>query len=257
MSLLKNAGTIGGLTAVSRVFGFARDILLARVLGATAMGDAWQLAFMLPNIFRRLFAEGAFSSAFVPLFNRRMGEDGEIKDAENFAAQVLSVLLPILIAFGGLAMIAMPWVISFFAPQGLSDDATNLDIAIFMGRVTFPYLMFMSIATLDRSGAQLAFALCRSGGGSDPAECLPDQCACLWFDAGGRPRKPATHSANDGLGALIFRPLAGGVAGLFHAPRWFSPYAWPAADHQRRKRVGRIGRPGDLWRWRLSDQPVC
>ncbi|MEO1488954.1 MAG: lipid II flippase MurJ, partial [Pseudomonadota bacterium] len=148
MSLLKNVGTIGGLTAVSRVFGFARDVLIARVLGATAMGDAWQLAFMLPNIFRRLFAEGAFASAFVPLFNRRMSADGDFGEAQSFATQVLSILLPILIVFGGLAMIAMPWVIDFFAPEGLSENATNLQIAIFMGRVTFPYLLFMSIATL-------------------------------------------------------------------------------------------------------------
>ncbi|MEM6474862.1 MAG: murein biosynthesis integral membrane protein MurJ [Pseudomonadota bacterium] len=148
MSLLKNVGTIGGLTAISRVFGFVRDVLIARVLGATAMGDAWQLAFMLPNIFRRLFAEGAFASAFVPLFNRRMKEDGDVSEARRFAEAVLAVLLPILIVFGGLAMIAMPWVVEFFAPDGLAEDADNLAIAVFMGRVTFPYLLFMSVATL-------------------------------------------------------------------------------------------------------------
>ena len=71
MSLIRNVSTIGGLTAISRVFGFARDMLLARVLGAGGVADAWQLAFQLPNIFRRLFAEGAFASAFVPLFNQR------------------------------------------------------------------------------------------------------------------------------------------------------------------------------------------
>lgn len=148
MSLLKNVGTIGGLTAVSRVFGFVRDILIARVLGATAMGDAWQLAFMLPNMFRRLFAEGAFASAFVPLFNRRMKEGGDLGEAQTFATNVLSVLLPLLIVFGGLAMIAMPWVVSFFVPEGLEDNPDNLQTAILLGRITFPYLMFMSVATL-------------------------------------------------------------------------------------------------------------
>ncbi|WP_284126513.1 murein biosynthesis integral membrane protein MurJ [Parerythrobacter aestuarii] len=148
MSLLKNVGTIGGLTAVSRVFGFVRDILIARVLGATAMGDAWQLAFMLPNIFRRLFAEGAFASAFVPLFNRRMKEDGDISEARRFAESVLSILLPILIVFGALALIVMPWVVEYFAPEGLAENGDSLDIAIFMARVTFPYLLFMSLATL-------------------------------------------------------------------------------------------------------------
>ena len=148
MSLLKNVGTIGGFTAISRVFGFARDILVARVLGATAMGDAWQLAFMLPNIFRRLFAEGAFASAFVPLFNRRMKEDGSTAEAQTFAESVLSVLLPILVVFGALAMIAMPWVVGFFAPEGLENDAESYGIAILMARIAFPYLIFMSLATL-------------------------------------------------------------------------------------------------------------
>ena len=148
MSLLKNVGTIGGLTAVSRVFGFVRDMLLARVLGATAMSDAWQLAFMLPNIFRRLFAEGAFASAFVPLFNRRMKEDGDIAAAQSFAENVLSVLLPILIVFGGIAMMVMPWVVGYFAPDGLAEDGDSLAIATQLARITFPYLIFMSLATL-------------------------------------------------------------------------------------------------------------
>ena len=146
MSLLKNVGTIGGLTMVSRVFGFARDMLVARVLGATPMGDAWQLAFMLPNIFRRLFAEGAFSSAFVPLFNRRMNEGRT--EAQRFAESVLSVLLPILIVFGAIALMVMPWVVGYFAPEGLERDPEALPIAVMMARITFPYLLFMSLATL-------------------------------------------------------------------------------------------------------------
>ena len=71
-SLVRNVGTIGALTAVSRVFGFVRDMLLARVLGAGLAADAWQLAFTLPNTFRRLFAEGAFSVAFVPMYSRAL-----------------------------------------------------------------------------------------------------------------------------------------------------------------------------------------
>jgi putative peptidoglycan lipid II flippase len=148
MSLLKNVGTIGALTAVSRVFGFVRDILVARVLGATAMGDAWQLAFMLPNIFRRLFAEGAFASAFVPLFNRRMSESGDHSEARLFAEQILAVLLPLLIVFGAIAMLVMPWVVEYFASDGLAENSDNLSAAVMMARITFPYLLFMSLATL-------------------------------------------------------------------------------------------------------------
>lgn len=148
MSLLKNVGTIGGLTAVSRVFGFARDMLLARVLGAGGVADAWQLAFQLPNIFRRLFAEGAFASAFVPLFNRRMKDEGDLSEARRFGEDVLAFLIPVLIAFGALALIFMPWIAGLFANEGISGDPELFDHAVLMARITFPYLLFMSLATL-------------------------------------------------------------------------------------------------------------
>jgi len=149
MSLIRNVGTIGGLTAVSRVFGFARDMLLARVLGAGGVADAWQLAFQLPNIFRRLFAEGAFASAFVPLFNQRMSEaDPERTEARRFADEILAVLIPVLIVFSALALIAMPWIMGLFASDALKADATRFDLGVTMARIAFPYLAFMSLATL-------------------------------------------------------------------------------------------------------------
>lgn len=150
MSLLKNVGTIGGLTMVSRFFGFARDMMLARILGAGAAGDAWQLAFQIPNIFRRLFAEGAFSAAFVPLFNKKMsgpGNDGEDRAAgQHFAVEVMSVLLPVLIVFSALAMLIMPgvvWFIDDFGQGGRGGDFT-----INLARITFPYLAFISVMTV-------------------------------------------------------------------------------------------------------------
>ena len=146
MSLLKNVGTIGGLTAVSRVFGFVRDIMLARVLGAGGVADAWQLAFQLPNLFRRLFAEGAFASAFVPLFNRHMTE-GE-NAAKRFASEVLAILLPVLVIFGGLMMIGMPWILWLFANADMRADSETYGLAVTMGQIAFPYLIFMSLATL-------------------------------------------------------------------------------------------------------------
>ena len=146
MTLLRNVGTIGGLTAISRVFGFARDILLARVLGAGGIADAWQLAFQLPNLFRRLFAEGAFASAFVPLFNRHFNE-GE-HEAKQFASEVLAVLLPILVVFGALFMIAMPWILYAFANEDLRGNARNYALGVQMARIAFPYLLFMSLASL-------------------------------------------------------------------------------------------------------------
>jgi len=149
MSLVRNVGTIGGLTAVSRIFGFARDMLLARVLGAGGVADAWQLAFQLPNIFRRLFAEGAFAQAFVPLFNRHYKEEGgDLSEARRFSEDVLAVLIPILIVFSALALSAMPWIMGRFASDALKADADTFDLAVLMARIAFPYLALMSLATL-------------------------------------------------------------------------------------------------------------
>lgn len=147
-SLLKNVGTIGGLTMVSRLFGFARDMLLSRILGAGGVADAWQLAFQLPNIFRRLFAEGAFSAAFVPLFNQRMTKDGDHGEAREFADAVMAVLIPILIIFSGLLLVIMPWVMGLFASDALKADGATFDLSVMMARIAFPYLAFMSVATL-------------------------------------------------------------------------------------------------------------
>ena len=148
MNLLKSTGIIGGMTLISRIFGFARDMMLSRLLGGSAMGDAWQIAFQLPNIFRRLFAEGAFSAAFVPLFNRRMAEDGEasLRPSQQFANETLSVLLPALLVFSVLMMMAMPWVIWLIDDfgQGGRSSATSISLA----RICFPYLGLISVMTL-------------------------------------------------------------------------------------------------------------
>lgn len=146
MNLLKSTGTIAGLTFVSRIFGFVRDIMLARVLGAGAAADAWQLAFQLPNIFRRLFAEGAFSAAFVPLFNRKLEDDEGRNAAQNFAVDVLSVFVPILLVFTAIMMLAMPWIVWFIDDFG--EGGRTSDFSISLARITFPYLGLISAATL-------------------------------------------------------------------------------------------------------------
>ncbi|MBL0021534.1 MAG: murein biosynthesis integral membrane protein MurJ [Sphingomonadales bacterium] len=148
MNLLKSTGIIGGMTLISRIFGFARDMMLSRILGASAVGDAWQLAFQLPNIFRRLFAEGAFSAAFVPLFNRKAAEDGDEgnESAQRFANETLSVFLPILLLFSTLMIAVMPWAIWLIDDFG-QGGRTN-DTSITLARITFPYLGLISIMTL-------------------------------------------------------------------------------------------------------------
>jgi putative peptidoglycan lipid II flippase len=146
-SLVKNVGTIGGLTAVSRVFGFIRDMLLSRVLGAGLAADAWQLAFTLPNTFRRLFAEGAFSVAFVPMYTRRLhGEDGE-KAADRFASDVLSVFVWVLLGFSALCMIAMPGIVWLLA-RDYQAIPGKFELSVILSRMTFPYLGLVSLVAM-------------------------------------------------------------------------------------------------------------
>jgi len=151
MSLVKNVGTIGGLTAVSRVFGFARDMLLARVLGAGLAADAFQLAFTLPNTFRRLFAEGAFSVAFVPLYSRALhgsdGKPGSEEAAERFANDVLAVFVWVLTAFSALAMLAMPAIVWILASEFQSIPG-KFELAVTLSRITFPYLGLISLVAM-------------------------------------------------------------------------------------------------------------
>jgi putative peptidoglycan lipid II flippase len=147
MSLLRNVGTIGGLTAVSRVFGFMRDILLARVLGAGLAADAFQLAFVLPNTFRRLFAEGAFSVAFVPLYTRALHGEGGDEAAQRFATNVLAVFVWVLLGFSALAMLAMPGIVWLLAGE-YAQVPGKFELAVALSRVTFPYLGLVSLVAM-------------------------------------------------------------------------------------------------------------
>ena len=146
-SLVSNVGTIGGLTAVSRVFGFVRDMITARVLGAGLAADAWQLAFTLPNTFRRLFAEGAFSVAFVPMYSRALHGEGGEAAAERFATDVLAVFVWVLLGFSALAMLAMPGIVWLLARE-YQDVPGKFELAVNLSRITFPYLMLVSLVAM-------------------------------------------------------------------------------------------------------------
>jgi len=148
MSLVRNVGTIGGLTAVSRVFGFVRDMLVARILGAGLAADAWQLAFTLPNTFRRLFAEGAFSVAFVPMYTRRLGDSGpDDPSADAFANDVLAVFVWVLLGFSAIAMLAMPGIVWLLARE-YQDIPGKFELSVSLSRITFPYLMLVSLVAM-------------------------------------------------------------------------------------------------------------
>lgn len=146
MSLLKNFVTVGGATAVSRVLGFGRDILLAAALGTGPVADAFFVAFRFPNLFRRLFAEGAFNAAFVPLFGRAM-EEGGAEEARRFGSEALSALLTVLLILIALAEIAMPLLMHILAP-GFAEDPEKFDLAVLLTRIAFPYLAFASLLAL-------------------------------------------------------------------------------------------------------------
>ncbi|SHM88218.1 murein biosynthesis integral membrane protein MurJ [Roseibium suaedae] len=143
MSLLKNFATVGGATMASRLLGFARDTLLAAAVGTGPVADAFVVAFRLPNLFRRLFAEGAFNSAFVPLFGRAVEEEGE-EGARRFAGEIAAGLLFCLLIVTAVAEIFMPLVVWGLAP-GFVDDADKFDLTVLMSRIAFPYLIFMSL----------------------------------------------------------------------------------------------------------------
>jgi putative peptidoglycan lipid II flippase len=143
MSLAKSTTIVGGNTLASRVLGFARDVVLARLFGAGTGMDVFVVAFQIPNFLRRLFAEGAFSQAFVPVLSeyRSRGSHAEVKALADRVAGTLGVVLFVVTLIG---ILAAPLFILLFAP-GFAGEADKLDLASAMLRLTFPYLFFISL----------------------------------------------------------------------------------------------------------------
>ncbi|MES1989533.1 MAG: murein biosynthesis integral membrane protein MurJ [Pseudomonadota bacterium] len=147
MNLLRSAATVGGTTFLSRILGFVRDMMVASAIGSGPIADAFFVAFRFPNMFRSIFAEGAFNSAFVPLFAKRLEGEGEAS-ARRFAEEATSALLFALLILTVLAMIFMPALMHVFAP-GFGDDPQKRVWAIEFSRVTFPYLLFISLTAVQ------------------------------------------------------------------------------------------------------------
>lgn len=146
MALLRSIATVGGMTLISRVLGFARDVLVAAALGAGPVADAFFVAFKFPNLFRRLFAEGAFSLAFVPLYAGKVEVEGEAA-ARSFAEQAMAVLLWALLGLVVAVELAMPWILAAFVP-GFLDQPGKFDLTVELTRITFPYILFISLVSL-------------------------------------------------------------------------------------------------------------
>ena len=147
MSFIKSIATFGGFTMISRITGFVRDMIIANFLGAGTLSDAFLVSFKLPNLFRSLFAEGAFTSAFVPLFSSKLVTLGK-KDSINFAASAISLLTLILIVFTILFEIFMPSIVKILAP-GFVNEPEKVSLTIDLCRITFPFLLFISIVSFQ------------------------------------------------------------------------------------------------------------
>ena len=145
-ALARNIATVGGYTLASRLLGFARDILIASTLGAGMVSDAFFVAFKIPNFFRRLFAEGAFNAAFVPQFSGLLTTEGR-DGARAFAGEAVSVMVVVLFAFVSILQMTMPWAMIALAP-GFTGSPEKFDLAVELTRITFPYLLFISLVSL-------------------------------------------------------------------------------------------------------------
>jgi putative peptidoglycan lipid II flippase len=147
MTLYRAFVTVGAMTIWSRALGFIRDVLVAAVLGAGPVADAFFVAFRVPNLFRRLLAEGAFDAAFIPLFAKRFHDEGGEVAARAFAEQALAGLTLTLLVFTLLGEFVMPWLMLLLAP-GFAKDPTKFDLAVLLARIALPFLLCMSLVAL-------------------------------------------------------------------------------------------------------------
>jgi len=144
--MLRKFASVSGFTLLSRLTGFFRDVVIASMMGSGVMADAYFIAQRLPNHFRAIFGEGAFNSAFVPSYARELGEKGP-DAARLFAGRILTLLTLVLLPLTALAMWQMPFVIDLLAP-GFTDEPDKYALAVTLTRITFPYLLLISIVTL-------------------------------------------------------------------------------------------------------------
>ena len=144
--MIKKILTVGGYTLLSRLTGFMRDIMLAAILGAGPTADAFFVAFRLPNHFRAIFAEGAFNAAFIPAYARIRTQEGE-RAAAKFGDRIFTLLFASQVVLLALALIFTPQVIEVLAP-GFSREPHQFALAVSLTRITFPYLLLITLVTL-------------------------------------------------------------------------------------------------------------
>ncbi|MGB7245829.1 MAG: murein biosynthesis integral membrane protein MurJ, partial [Methylovirgula sp.] len=145
--MYKNLFSVAALTLLSRATGFVRDVMLGALLGAGLLADAFYVAFRLPNHFRAIFGEGAFNAAYVPCYSHILAKGGK-EAARHFASQIFTLLLASQILLLALALAFMPQVIDVLAP-GFRDNPQKFATAVTLTRITFPYLLFVTLVTLQ------------------------------------------------------------------------------------------------------------
>ena len=146
MNLLRALATVSGMTLLSRILGFVRDFVIARVFGAGLATDAFFVAFKLPNLLRRMFAEGAFSQAFVPILGEYKNKRGDVETL-RLVDHVTSILAMVLFAVTAVGVAAAPLLVWISAP-GFAADAGKFELTVTLTRITFPYIFFMSLVAL-------------------------------------------------------------------------------------------------------------
>ena len=144
-SLFRSFFTVSFYTILSRILGFVRDILIARFLGSTVTSDAFFVAFRIPNFFRRVLAEGAYSAALIPVFSGIVIDTKDDHEAADFVENTMSLLLFVTVGLTIIFFFGMPYIIQILAP-GFSPNSESFGLAVFFGKIIFPYLIFISLA---------------------------------------------------------------------------------------------------------------
>ncbi len=147
MSLIQKFATVASGTLVSRLLGFTREMMMAAALGTGPIADAFNAAFMLPNTFRRLFAEGAFNTAFVPLFAKEIEANG-IDGAKKFSSEVFGVLFSVLLVLTIAMELSMPFLVATIVAPGFTSDPEKFAVTTSLATIMFPYLVCMSLTAM-------------------------------------------------------------------------------------------------------------
>lgn len=223
MSLARRLASVGGFTLLSRATGFVRDVVMGAILGAGMLADAFTIAFRLPNHFRAIFGEGAFNAAYVPSYSRVLEQRGG-EEAKRFSAQIFTLLLASQIALLAVALIFTRQILLLLAP-GLADDPEKMAHALTMTRITFPYLLCVTLVTLI-SGTMNAHARFAAAAFAPVLLNIAIvACLALWFlfpDAG---VAAAAGVLVAGILELALMIVASKRAGVF---AWFARPGWTA-----------------------------